>query len=411
MRTVGIICEYNPFHTGHKRQIDILRSMGYDCVICAMSGNYTQRGELAIFDKYTRAESALHGGADVIVELPFPFSSLSAEGFANAGVHILSSLGVDAISFGSECADVTLLECAAEAILSPEFATAYNDLQRSGLGSAAAYFEAIKKLSGTDTALLSNDILAISYIAAIKRQKVNIKIVPIKREGAAYSDKSLCEGSLPSASAIREALKNNASDPEKLLGYIPKDSLSVLSRAKNDGLSPVFAENIEKEILSFFKIMTSAEIITRAISRSKGGAHIAEDGCGIIERICRVARESKSYSEFLMNSYNCKYTDARINRVILFSLLGVSDKWAHSLPEYTVLLGANGTGRAYLSEIRKSCDFNIVTKPADAEDGSVQKLISEAADAIYTSALPQKTSHDYFIKAHPIMLKGQNLKK
>ena len=118
MRTVGIICEYNPFHTGHKRQIDILRSMGYDCVICAMSGNYTQRGELAIFDKYTRAESALHGGADLIVELPFPFSSLSAEGFANAGVHILSSLGVDAISFGSECADVTLLECAAEAILS-----------------------------------------------------------------------------------------------------------------------------------------------------------------------------------------------------------------------------------------------------------------------------------------------------
>ena len=84
MRTAGIICEYNPFHTGHKRQIDILRDMGYDCIVCVMSGNYTERGELAIFDKYTRAESAILGGADVVLELPFPYSSFSAEGFANA---------------------------------------------------------------------------------------------------------------------------------------------------------------------------------------------------------------------------------------------------------------------------------------------------------------------------------------
>ena len=121
MRTVGIICEYNPFHLGHKKQIDTLRSMGYGCVICAMSGNYTQRGEFTVFDKYTRAEAAVFSGADIVVELPFPFSSLSAEGFASAGVHILASLGADAISFGSECGDISRLERAADAILSSEF--------------------------------------------------------------------------------------------------------------------------------------------------------------------------------------------------------------------------------------------------------------------------------------------------
>ena len=115
MKTVGIVCEYNPFHNGHAHQIELLRQNGFELVVCAMSGNFTQRGELAIADKYTRAESAVRCGADIVVELPFPFSSFSAEGFSRAGVHILSSLGVDTLSFGSESADLTLLSRAADA--------------------------------------------------------------------------------------------------------------------------------------------------------------------------------------------------------------------------------------------------------------------------------------------------------
>ena len=406
MRTVGIICEYNPFHTGHKRQIDILRSMGYDCIICVMSGNYTQRGELTIFDKYTRAESALCGGADLVLELPFPFSSLSAEGFANAGVHILASIGVGAISFGSECGDINLLCRAAEVICYPEFADVYNELQRGGLGSATAYFEAIKRVSGDDSSLLSNDILGISYISAIKRQNVRLEIVPIKREGMAYSDEILYSGTFPSASALRRELKNSSKELcDVLSGFIPDRSINALSRAKNEGLGPIYPNIIEKEIISFFRMLSPSEIIERAISRSSGGDHIAEDGCGILERICRAAKKANTLESLLSNSYNSKYTDARINRVILFALFGVSDKMAHSLPEYTTLLGANEAGRMLLSQIRKACSFNIVTKPADAPQDDPQSIISIAADTLYTSAFPESKGLDYFIKKCPFIIK------
>ena len=168
MRTAGIICEYNPFHTGHKRQIDILHGMGYDCVVCVMSGNYTQRGELALFDKYTRAKSAVLGGADFVLELPFPYSSFSAEGFASSGVFILASLGVEAICFGSECGDISLLEIAADALLRGAFSDIYSKPVKCGRGSAAAYFDAIAEITGRDISLLSNDILGLSNVAAIK---------------------------------------------------------------------------------------------------------------------------------------------------------------------------------------------------------------------------------------------------
>ena len=164
MKTVGIICEYNPFHNGHAAQISALRQMGFERVVCVMSGNYTQRGELSIADKYTRAEAAVCGGADVVLELPYPYSSLSAEGFARAGVHILSSVGVDAISFGSESADIELLAAAAEAISSREFVEKYS--QNIKCGSAKSFFSLIEEHIGRDCSILSNDILGVAYFKA-----------------------------------------------------------------------------------------------------------------------------------------------------------------------------------------------------------------------------------------------------
>lgn len=405
MRTVGVICEYNPFHFGHKHQIDLLRAMGYDCIVCVMSGNYTQRGELAIFDKYTRAESAIYSGADLVLELPFPFSSFSAEGFANSGVHILSSLGVNAISFGSECGDLSVLQRTADTITSPEFATVYNDLQKGGLGSAAAYFEAMKRISGNDVSILSNDILGISYVAAIKKQNAKLDVVPIRRDGSAYNETRLFPNRFPSATAIRDTIKNSGVDLKlSLNGYVPKESLSVLSSAQQKGLGPVFANSIYKEIVSFFRLSTPSEIVARAMMRSGGGYHIAEDGCGILERICRVARDTDSFQSLLSSSYNSKYTDARINRVILFSLFGLSDIMTHSMPNYTLLLAASRYGREFLSKIRKSSSIPIVTKPSDADPNSIQRNICEFADLLYTSAMPMKKETDYFIKSHPFML-------
>ncbi len=405
MRTAGIICEYNPFHMGHKHQIDTLHTMGYDCVVCVMSGNFTQRGDLAMFDKYTRAKSAVLGGADLVLELPFPYSSMSAEGFANAGIHILASIGVDAICFGSECNDKSLLVNAANAITSPEFPQIYSELIKSGLGSTSAYLEAVKHISGTNARLLSNDILGISYIAAIKKGGYHIDILPIKREGAAYNDKNLKAGEPPSASAIREAVKKSELGMSELLcGHVPDLVLECLTNAKNEGLAPVFADNIASEILSFFKLMSPDEIAARAISRSNGGDHIAEDGCGICDRLCSIARKCKSFDEFQNRSYTSKYPNSRLNRVMLFSLLGVSDKIFRTKPEYTTLLAVNSIGRNFLARTRKTCELPIITKPADAPGEGIQKLLSESADSFYTEAIPSPTHADYFIKSHPCII-------
>lgn len=401
MKTVGIICEYNPFHNGHKRQIELLRDMGYDCIVCVMSGNFTERGELAMFDKYTRAKCAVLGGADLVLELPFPYCSLSAEGFAQAGVHILASLGIKDISFGSECADKTLLFSAAEAICSDDFVKVYSEAQRRGSkGSTKVFFDTLSQVMGKDVALLSNDILAIAYIAAIKKLRYDMNIIPIKREGLSYNDKELVEDKLPSASAIRAAITNTCDVGSALNSSVPENVAECLVK---QNIAPVNVQHIGREFLSFFKLLTPHEILSRAVSRCDGGDSVLEDGCGICDRLCNSARSASDFDTFIRSAYNAKYTDARINRVALFSLIGVSDSFYRSLPEYTTLLAASDSGRGLLAGIRKICEFNIVTKPADAPE-CVQSRISRAADELYANAMLGGDKTDYFVKCRPYMM-------
>lgn len=402
MRSVGIICEYNPFHNGHKNQIDTLRQMGYDCIACVMSGNYTQRGEPAMFDKYTRAEAAVIGGADIVFELPFPFSSFSAERFATAGVFILDSLGIDTICFGSECASAEALVKAANIVETREFAQIYAKYSKTGNGSAKAYFEAIRHLSNDATELRSNDLLGISYIRAIQKLEHPMKIVVLKRDGSEYGDSILHKGIAPSATALRAGINKNNGDIGAVLdGYVPSGIADCLSAAQKRSQAPIRFANVENEILSFFKLMTPQEIKARAISRSGGGQAVAEDGCGICERICKCARQASSFEELLQCAQNSKYTNARINRVILFALFGVSDKVALCRPEYTTLLASDSMGRKLLSNIRKNSKLPIITKPSSAPTDVAQSVLSRIADSFYASAMPCRASSDTFIKSRP----------
>jgi hypothetical protein len=176
--------------------------------------------------------------------------------------------------------------------------------------------------------------------------------------------------------------------------------LDVLAKAQDIGLCPVIQQNVEKEILSFFKLMSPRDIASRAIGISHGGTSVAEDGDGLVERLCRSAKNSHSLEDFLSSAYNSRHTDARVNRVMLFSLLGVSDTTSKSLPSYTTLLSANAKGRELLTSIRKSAAIPIIAKPADAPD-SAQKDISALADSFYTLAMPKVVDFDYFIKQRP----------
>ncbi len=401
MKIAGIVCEYNPFHNGHKYQIDTLRASGAECIVCVMSGNYVQRGEPAMLDKYTRAEMAINCGADIVLELPFPYCCLSAEQFARAGVYILDAVGVDTLSFGSECGDVDKLTQAAKIISSEEFKEKFSLLQKSNSGSAAAFFEAYGQVSGQTADFKSNDLLGISYIRAMNEFESQIKPFVIKRLGGGYTDMSVA-GSMPSAMAIRGLVGDGKLDRDVLENIMPADAASTLLSAFESNTAPVTDDVLFPYIQSFFRLHSPDEIKSRATSLC-GGESILDDGDGICNRICAAAMQSKNAEEFYKNLFNSRYTDTRIKRVILYSLFGISDVFRSSLPEYTTLLGAGSRGREYLSSIRKNAKINIVTKPSDSPDG-VQSELSRRADSLYTLLMPQTQKSDYFIKKSPFII-------
>ena len=401
MKIAGIVCEYNPFHNGHKYQIDTLRASGAECIVCVMSGNYVQRGEPALLDKYTRAEMAISCGADVVLELPFPHSCLSAEQFARAGVYILDAVGVDTLSFGSECGDVDKLSQAANIISSGEFAEKFSMLQKTSSGSAAAFFEAYEQVSGQSANFKSNDLLGISYIRAINEFESQIKPFVIKRIGGGYTDMAV-EGSMPSAMAIRGLVNGGGIDRGALESIMPYKATKRLISAFESDTAPVTESALFPYIQSFFRLHSPEEIKSRAIALC-GGEGILDDGDGICNRICACAMQSTTAEEFYKNLFNSRYTDTRIKRVILYSLFGVSDIFRNSLPEYTTLLGADSCGREYLSSIRKNAKISIVTKPSDVPS-CTQTELSHRADSLYTLLMPNKQKSDYFIKKSPFII-------
>ena len=189
METVGIICEYNPFHNGHARQLRLIRqAMGEDCaVVCLMSGNYVQRGEPAVFPKMLRAEAALRCGANLVLELPLTAALSSAEGFAFSGVSILSELGCDRLCFGVETRDTEALLCSAKANLDPRFDGLLRQQLDSGCSYAAARQLALEALGAGAGLSSPNDILAVEYCKALLRLNSPMHPLPLYRTGSYHA--------------------------------------------------------------------------------------------------------------------------------------------------------------------------------------------------------------------------------
>lgn len=401
MKTVGIVCEYNPIHTGHIKQIEYAKSMGAECIICVMSGNYTQRGELAIADKYSRALCAKSCGADLILELPFPYSSMSGEFFARAAIHILGSVGVDTVCFGHECEDISTLYRAAEIFDSQEFKDALSPAVSAGV--AKSFFEAYSSISGEKYELGSNDILGAYYILAAKKLFPDMKFLPIKREGADYKEANLSDDQYPSATAIRKHIEESGFDsiPD---GCISTAVLGILQKLNSLGLFPVTVCNVSNDILSMLRMSTQEQFTIRAKDISGGGSGILDDG-GIVSRILNASLKCNDVDTLLDEVYCSKFTDSRVRRVLLYTLFGVSDIFKEIFPDYTSLLCASRTGREYLRNIRKTNTFNIVTKPADAPKDSPVYKVSRLADILYASAMPNREDPQYFMLHSPYIEK------
>jgi len=376
MPVYGIISEFNPFHNGHKRILDSAREFGTDKIVVAMSGNAVQRGELSVLDKYTRAEAAVRCGADLVLELPFPWCSASAEYFARCGVYVLSAF-CDNIIFGSECGDIELLSNAAETTIKPDFADEYRARLEKGEGAAKAYFTMLEE-RGFEC-LGSNDILGIEYIKASKRLGVPINFHTIKRDGAKYNSTSLDEQNCPSATALRMAWKDGILGEE----YIPAQALLVFKKAIECG--DVIDENVFSGIvLSYFRL-AAPDAFTE----------IADTDGGIANRIVCLAKSSKSTKELFEELRTKRYTDAKMRRAVLFCMTQVKDELLKSTPVYTTLLAADKAGREMLSKAKKEKDegrIGLVTKPADAPRNNGQFKANDRLDAIFSSSLSKHTS-------------------
>ncbi|MBQ9756907.1 MAG: nucleotidyltransferase [Clostridia bacterium] len=346
MTVAAIICEYNPFHNGHKFHIEETRKKtGADAIVAIMSGNFVQRGDIAVFPKESRAKAALQNGADLVLELPTAYSMASAEFFAKGAVKVLDVLGVvDFLSFGAECENLDVLrEIAAVLSNEPsEFSALLNNFSASGLSYPFARAKAVEKFLGKEKAdILSspNSLLGIEYLKALILQKSSITPVAILRKGAAH-DSSETKAGIASATYIRDLIKQGESFSE----FIPHSANSVFENAVPHSIT-----KLEKAILCHL-IKTPAEDLRK----------IADVGEGLENRIKAAALSSKTLDELYDVIKTKRYTHSRIRRIILSAFLGISDDERRADPRYIKILDHTETGRKIIAAAKKTATLPLL---------------------------------------------------
>ena len=348
MQVTGIVCEFNPFHLGHAYLLSRLRQRGADAIVCAMSGNFVQRGEPALVNKLPRGEMAVSCGADLVLELPTPWAMATAETFARGGVQLLGMAGCTHIGFGSECGDAALLQRAVETLLSPDLQADIRAELAAGITYAAARQQAVQARLGDGAAVLRqpNDTLAVEYLKACKQLKMELMPIAIRRIGAGHHG-GAAEG-YASASHIRQLLEQGREG--EALSYMPSSAAAVLRRELAAG-RVTDSRHVERAILAQLRQMTEEEF-----AAYDGG------GEGLYHRVYDAVRRCATVEELLAAVKTKRYTAARLRRMVLAAWLGLP-KAPETVP-YARVLAANETGRAVLRQMRKN-GAPVLTKAAD----------------------------------------------
>lgn len=331
--TVGIICEYNPLHLGHFSQIRRIREQfGEDtAIVCAMSGNFVQRGTPAIFSKDRRAQAAVLCGADLVVELPVTGVLSSAEGFARQGVEVLSPL-CDVLCFGAETADAPALMDTAQALLSEDFPPLLRQELESGASFPAARAAALERL-GKNSSLLTkpNDILAVEYCKAILQLGSPLEIFPIHRPGS-YHDHTP-HPTAPSATALRRLLlEGGCWQP-----YVPSQALPALEGATLHALPWG-----ERAMLARLRTMTEAEFEALPYGSE-----------GLWRKLMHASRREPTLEAVLTATKSKRYTRTRLDRMVMCAFLGISAQALAQPVPYTRVLAFSERGRQLLRGVKK----------------------------------------------------------
>lgn len=340
MKTVGIICEYNPFHRGHAAQMAAIRqSFGAEtAVVCAMSGNFVQRGAPAVFDKYTRAAAAVACGADLVLELPVPVALSSAEGYARGGVELLDRLGVtDALCFGCECGDGAALMAAARAMEAPDFDEALRARLAAGERYAAAKQAVLAERMGADILRRPNDILGAEYCRALLRRESAIEVFAIPR-GGDYHDPAP-DAVNPSATSVRERLRTG--DWES---FVPAAAAEIFRQAPQYRM-----EWGERALLARLRAMTEDEW-----SRTAHGSE------GLWSKMRTAAHEAATVEEILQAAASKRYPMARLRRLLLCAYLGITGDDLTAPMEEIRVLALSERGRTVLKKSREQGTLRLL---------------------------------------------------
>lgn len=383
----AVICELNPPHNGHFSLFEQIHQEKSQKCVALLSGNYVQRGQAAIFDKWTRTELALRGGADLVLELPLPWATAGAEAFGFGGVSLLNALGcVDSLWFGSEAGTIEPLLRIAKTLETPAFSACLAQQKKHHPGSSFASLRqrAVLHLLGeADSAVLShpNNILGISYCQAIMRLSSAIQPHTVQRSGAGYHQVSpQPKDRYPSATQLRAMLKK---DPRCDLGpFLPGDCAAFLTQVINDGLGPVFPETLEPAILSKLRTMTVEEL-----------SDLPDISEGLEQRLYQAIRRSTSLTELYEYVKTKRYPLARIRRLVLSAFLGVTKQDAMGIPPYCRVLGVRRESAFLLSQLAKTSSIPLILRASDGKKltdrGSRLLQLEQTATDLYSLAYPR----------------------
>ena len=370
----GIVAEYNPFHGGHRFHIERTREMlgEHTIIVCAMSGNFVQRGDFALLDKYARAEMAVRGGADLVLELPLAAAISSAEGFVQGAVALLHKIGCDTLSFGAENADISLFLQAADALN----ALSLTGGSRSGLSFAAQRQQELAGRSPAAAELLSspNNTLGIEYCRALAR--FPMRPVAVERRGAGH-DEAIPSGGFASASLLRRALREG--NEHFCLPYLPEASAEIYRRERERGGAPVSLP--ESTLLA---------LLRSALFRGELASGTAD---GFDERLQSAVYSAVSFSDAVEKARTRRFPAARVRRTLLRAALGLAPS-ASPLPQYARVLALGPRGRALL---RRTDGFPLIVKPS-----TEKRLPDEMQPALRLDAF----ADDLYDLARPVPLPG-----
>lgn len=394
MKITGIVAEYNPFHIGHEYQLKKAREISTcDGIAVVMSGNYVQRGEPAIIDKFKRAEAAIHGGADLVIELPLPFSCQNAEMFANAAISELKKLPLNTLSFGCETSDTRLLKEIAKLQLSSKFNEQIKQEIKMGISYPNALSKVIRNKLGEaafNAVSSPNNVLGIEYIKSTLKHNLNWDFVPVKRMGKNHNDLSTT-GYYDSATAIRKMLLSstfeNISVPEKSFENIEK----------------FYSEQKYFNCLNNYLQIIYYKIIELGIDGLKNIYEVTE---GLNNKIYSNVFKHDNIDDFIMALKSKRYTYSKLRRMLLNILLGITneDIKYFMLPNefnYIKVLAFNDTGRQILKEV-KNTGVAVINRYSDYKKYNINsdelplfKLTAKATNLYYLPLKNKKLNEEY----------------